>query len=394
MLNAIKASGPRLKEFGMNFICMNNDGFDGLRRPRHILMQLLARRGAKVLFVSTPLDYFTQRKRKKVLKWGGVKKIEPNLYWLQPLAIFRNYYCFWINELSAFFRLLMIWIVSRTIGQKHPVLFITVPCPEFLWMAQLVKDAVVVYNIHDRYLDQNDNWIPRHTDLLRRADIVLCSSMYIYEEIKVERSDNVHKFYPAVDSIFLSEPLTSLKVNSDDRRYVIGFVGNMGNQIDWNLLDQLTDDDHYDYIFVGPIIPGIADGKVFQRLRSKSNVRFLGEIQHDAIPKLINTFDVAILPFGQDEFTKGVNPLKMLEYLALGKPVVGTPIPAMIEFQELFYGASTLEEWRYSLSLAIKENSQEKVNARRNRVASESYERRLDYMLELISGHLEKRYLA
>lgn len=58
-----------------------------------------------------------------------------------------------------------------------------------------------------------------------------------------------------------------------------------------------------------------------------SNVKFAGHVPRESLPNFMSVFDVAIIPFLQNNFTKAMCPLKYLEYCAVGKPVVSTPIP-------------------------------------------------------------------
>ncbi len=40
-------------------------------------------------------------------------------------------------------------------------------------------------------------------------------------------------------------------------------------------------------------------------------------------------FDVALIPFLENELTRATNPVKLYEYLAAGKPVVSTYLPEL-----------------------------------------------------------------
>jgi len=48
----------------------------------------------------------------------------------------------------------------------------------------------------------------------------------------------------------------------------------------------------------------------------------------------LKSFDICIIPFLLNPLTRSINPTKLLEYLAAGKPVVSTAIPDV----ERFYG--------------------------------------------------------
>jgi glycosyltransferase involved in cell wall biosynthesis len=57
-------------------------------------------------------------------------------------------------------------------------------------------------------------------------------------------------------------------------------------------------------------------------LPRRPNIRFLGYQPYSQIPSYIAAFDACIIPFHINHLTAAVNPIKALEYFALGKPVV------------------------------------------------------------------------
>ena len=370
---------------------MNNDGFDGLRRPRHILMQILAGRGSRVLFVSSALNHFSQRRGKKVLPWGGVTTIANRLHWLQPPAIFRIFYRPWINDISVYFRVLLIAGFKQWFGLVRPVLFIAAPDPEFIKLTARFPDSTVVYNIHDRFLDEQDQWVDGHADMLQRADIVLCGSKFILDEVRGVVRGAVYLFPPAVDFSLFNPDNFDLSAARHGERHRVGCVGNMGSQIDWELLSYLTQAADCDFVFVGPVNSGAPQDVLVRQLIDRDNVTFLGAVPHDAIPALIHTFDVCILPYCQNEYTKGINPLKILEFLALGKAVISTPIPAMDDFGTVACFATTREEWLLAIASAIEDDNLSMREKRQAFVAENCYEQRADFLMSTVRQHESKR---
>jgi GT2 family glycosyltransferase len=58
-------------------------------------------------------------------------------------------------------------------------------------------------------------------------------------------------------------------------------------------------------------------------------VRFHGEKPHGELPALRRRFDVEIIPFRVTELTRAVDPVKLYEAAAAGRPVVATPLDAL-----------------------------------------------------------------
>jgi glycosyltransferase involved in cell wall biosynthesis len=66
---------------------------------------------------------------------------------------------------------------------------------------------------------------------------------------------------------------------------------------------------------------------------------------------------VCINPQALNDLTRGNYPRKVDEYLALGKPVVATRTPAMEEFAQVTYLASSAGEFAEQVKRALAENT-------------------------------------
>jgi glycosyltransferase involved in cell wall biosynthesis len=79
----------------------------------------------------------------------------------------------------------------------------------------------------------------------------------------------------------------------------------------------------------------VGDGEGLQELRSLANsfgiesrVVFTGQIDFEEIPYYLRSADIGILPFPNIEWWAVSSPIKLMEYLAMGVPVVATSIDA------------------------------------------------------------------
>ena len=63
-------------------------------------------------------------------------------------------------------------------------------------------------------------------------------------------------------------------------------------------------------------------------LTAKPNVRRLPAVPHAALPALAAAADVLVMPYADAPVTRAMQPLKLLEYLATGKPAVVRDLPA------------------------------------------------------------------
>jgi glycosyltransferase involved in cell wall biosynthesis len=143
----------------------------------------------------------------------------------------------------------------------------------------------------------------------------------------------------------------------------------------------------YTFVFVGS---ASADLGAFDGL---GNVRFLGKKAYEEIPHYGKCFDVAIMPWRQNRWIELCNPIKLKEYLALGKPIVSTPFKELDYYKGHVYVARGAEEFAAALRKALEEDSEERRTARRERVRGVTWEAQAEKALgairDAIGGRLK-----
>jgi teichuronic acid biosynthesis glycosyltransferase TuaH len=108
---------------------------------------------------------------------------------------------------------------------------------------------------------------------------------------------------------------------------VAGFVGHLNRRIDVELLERVAARG-MSLLLIGPVDPGFRTPQ-FDRLVARPNVRYLGPRPYASLPSYYRHIDVGLVPYLDNAFNRGSFPLKTLEYLAAGKPVVSTALPAV-----------------------------------------------------------------
>ena len=93
---------------------------------------------------------------------------------------------------------------------------------------------------------------------------------------------------------------------------------------------------NWTFVLVGP-----GRRSVCRRLSAMENIHLLGSVSYDAVPEVLRSFDVSLIPYKVSSRTRYVHPKKLYEYLAAGKPVVSTPLPAVVASQVPVWFAST-----------------------------------------------------
>jgi glycosyltransferase involved in cell wall biosynthesis len=105
----------------------------------------------------------------------------------------------------------------------------------------------------------------------------------------------------------------------------IGFVGVVSDWVDFELVEKMAQRWPGRVVMVGPIKPSC-----LAATKRIPNAVWTGFIKERAeLPSLIRGFDVVTIPFKKNELTDNMNPLKIWEYMATGKPIVSTALESM-----------------------------------------------------------------
>lgn len=131
----------------------------------------------------------------------------------------------------------------------------------------------------------------------------------------------------------------------------LGYTGYVKKQIDWDMLLELARRRRdWSFVFVGArhVHPEI--DAVLSRLDALPNVHFLGEKPTSELSRYPQHFDVCLMPYRVNDYTKYIYPLKLHEYLATGRPIVSVPLPALSGAEHLVTIARGADEWERAIT--------------------------------------------
>jgi teichuronic acid biosynthesis glycosyltransferase TuaH len=165
---------------------------------------------------------------------------------------------------------------------------------------------------------------------------------------------------------------------------VIGLVGTLSERIDLALLEALARDG-LGLLLVGPRRPSFEPVR-FEQLVALPNVHWAGPQPYDALPGYLRLVDVGVTPYVDDDFNRASNPLKTLEYLAAGRPVVSTPLPAAVALgTDLVRLAQSPEQFVQAVrAAAVHAHDADLVRARRAFATRHSWTARAAHLLALV----------
>jgi hypothetical protein len=143
-------------------------------------------------------------------------------------------------------------------------------------------------------------------------------------------------------------------------RPIVGYHGVVGHWVDVELINMCAER----YPDLNFVIVGKTTLETDLSFK-ETNVTHLGAVPYQDLPKYISLFDIGLIPFQVNELTIASNPLKLLEYLAFGLPVVSTDLPEVRKLQEVVYIAKGREDFINLIQEAIREDNSSKMQKRR-----------------------------
>ena len=165
---------------------------------------------------------------------------------------------------------------------------------------------------------------------------------------------------------------------------IAGFVGHLNSRTDLALLEAIAAAGT-SLLLIGPRDPAFEPER-FQALSEAANVAYLGPRPFEQLLPYLGKIDVGIVPYANSLFNRNSFPLKTLEYLAAGRPVVATPLPAM---RWLDTELVTLAETPADFAAAVRGQAAlarepELVEARKAFAARHSWEARAEQLAGLL----------
>ncbi|GEP88875.1 Glycosyltransferase involved in cell wall bisynthesis [Chitinophaga terrae (ex Kim and Jung 2007)] len=359
----------------------------------------------RVLYVNTPLDRRTllQNKEEDILHHKAIIKgespslvqIAPNMWNLYPTSVIESINWLPSTPLFGFFNKINskrfasnIRTAIRELGFSNIILFNDNDIFRSFYLKDYLKPNVYVYYSRD-YVVAVDYWKKHGTAIepkhIAKADVGVANSIYLADRLKqynpnsyyIGQGCNLALFDPSVKA---ERPAEIADITAP----IIGYVGALTSwRLDIPLLVNLAKArPEWQFVFVGYEDEAFS-GSELHRL---SNVRFTGGKPMQQLPAFVQHFDVCINPQLVNDLTIGNYPLKVDEYLAMGKPVVATRTPTMQLFENHVYLAEDLESYLQQLTLALGDQTPERAAYRRAFALSHTWESSAAALYEAIEA--------
>jgi glycosyltransferase involved in cell wall biosynthesis len=381
----------------LSFIYFGNDWYAENRTSSHHIARRIGSR-FPLLYVESPglrIPHASGRDLGKVLEkmilaFRGPRQIGPHMWHMTvPQIPFRRFHS--IRKLNEVFARWKLKRALRKLSLVSPISWFTVPHPGFL--AGKLGEQMVVYYCVDNYAalpDVNPAEVAEMDDALsRRADLVFAVSSKLVTAKQKQNRNVIYSPHGVDTELFGRAADLALPVAEGARDLshpVIGFFGPLDAKIDFGLIEFLaTQRPKWNFLLIGNIVSDLGD------LTRLPNVRAVGAVPYEKLPDWARAFDLCIIPFFTGVLMESVNPLKLREYLATGRPVVSIPMPEVDTFGANVSIAETKEEFRDAIDRELAADSDEKRKARMRLVNADTWDARVEAVIATTMAALKTR---
>jgi hypothetical protein len=269
-----------------------------------------------------------------------------------PVILF--HYNLWLRHkiLAKIDSFLLLFQLRRLIQKRFSgyKIILWVYTPPLVKILNKLKYDFLIYDHQDNTdYDEEGNWRKTEShynrELIKKSNLVICTGRPMYEKsISINRNSiylrNGNNFRLLTEAAEI--PLTRTELSELSGPF-IGYLGGIRNWIDFELVDSLLSifQDVY-IVFIGNVYRNGRNG--LKNLLKYKNFKWVPHKPEHIVSFYLRRFNVGVIPFTVNEFTKGVFPNKFFEYMAMEIPIVTTALPELKKYSDIIgYSTSHIE---------------------------------------------------
>jgi len=293
----------------------------------------------------------------------------------------------WPGFSSAWQRRMNRWLLSRHLRRHIPslsesIVLTTIPVVADLvgtvnakrWIYYCVDDFSCWPGLDSRPLRMMEE------ELISKVDAIVAAGENLAARIR-EMGRQVTVISHGIDVENWSGATRPHPRLSDLPRPRILFWGLIDRRLDTKLLNALGDG-----MKAGTIVLLGPEQAPDPALDSISRVRRLGPVPFSELPSAAHAADVLIMPYADLPVTRAMQPLKLKEYLATGKPVVARRLPAVHEWEDCLDATDLTEDFVAAVVDRVNTGTPHKQKQARNRLAAESWREKAKLLQQALLG--------
>jgi teichuronic acid biosynthesis glycosyltransferase TuaH len=374
-----------------DLVFVSLEDWDEIWRRNQFLCSELARRfpERRILFVGRARNvaHCLRDRQLSALTGSRTAAVQgfPNIWFTQALKVAPERHT-WGRRINEVATELHIRAAMRLVGISQPLLWLNPHSAGHL--AGQLGERHVVYDITDDWtlaiLSDRDRRLVQEQDasVCRAADLVIVCS----DALQESRQDRCRRLLLLPNGVDV-EHYASVRESKGERIWpgpVLGYAGTLHpDRIDVNLVLSLAGSfPDGSVVLLGP---DHLDPESRKRLSKVPNVYVPGPVPYSRIPAMLAAFDVCIVPHVETPFTESLNPLKLWEYLACGKPIVSTDVAGFRDYPHWCRIASGGQAFATACRLALAEGDLHSA-ARIAEAGRHTWKARVDVLLDNLAA--------
>lgn len=325
--------------------------------------------------------------------WHGLQEDDPAITEKEHVKLIRPFFILpfqrfkRIKQFNYWFYTLLVSLYLKhfMFNKVKPILWFFEP----FYNASILpsfSDATIIYDCVDYFDEFSIGTRKEHQALLRRADYVFVNSYVLYEKTKQTRSNTFVVPLGFALNLFIRH------LPARKHMPTVGYFGSINSRINYNLIIKVcTELKNVKFILAGNVEKKVFDhendfNKDLMHLIRLPNVQWLGKYSKTEIPELMKTCDIGIIPYDTNNlFNKYCFPMKTMEYLYSGKPIVSTDITELQRYPSVVSIATTADQFSRAITYWIKHPPSVALKKEMQRIATaNSWDAKIEKILSLL----------
>jgi glycosyltransferase involved in cell wall biosynthesis len=231
----------------------------------------------------------------------------------------------WLSHINAAIVGMQLRKMIRKFAPDDPRIVQWIYHPMQAWTRLAFPGAAFIYECYDEHWHTPDGEpLPKmralETEILGIADVTFVTTSTLLEKRR-ELTKTIHLLPNGIPDFFLDEPAPVADLIDKIPHPRIGYVGVIRRPMNLMLLrDVFAQHPDWQLVLVGPVQRHVG----IELVAKLPNVHIVGARPFDSLPAIMRKLDVGLIPHEINEFTRVMSPLKLMEYLSAGLPIVAT----------------------------------------------------------------------
>lgn len=362
--------------------------FDGTRLADQHVAECLAARGVPVLYVDPPVSSLSPRndaRLAEVLGQPAMREVRPGLHRLTPRVLPAKTRGAMIHVTDVLVRR----AITRACGKAAPhvrAVLSVVARPPFgfaderlrvFWARDDYTAGAGLMNLPVARLKHDESRIAAEADLVIAASPAL-AGRWTAAGLRTVLVPN------GCDAEGLADVGAAPTSAPGLPGPVLGLIGTLGERVDFDILRDLAAAGR-SLLLVGARQKNFSLDRISDLL-DRPNVQWTGPVPYSELPSQLAKISVGLVPYKDNDFNRASFPLKMLEYLAAGRAVVSTDLPAARWLETSLVRIASREDFATAIDQAITEGTGSPWAERRRALAAQhSWSRRTEDILAALT---------